>query len=104
MNFSTRLRSLMEENNLNQTELSKQCNICQTSISGWLKGHHPLPTALKTLSIFFGVSTDYLLGYTDKKYTIENKEINEEEKQIIEKYNKASEDTKTAIKRILNLA
>lgn len=103
MNFPERLKLLIKEKNINRATLSKQCNISYTTISGWLKGHRPLPSALKILSNYFNVSTDYLLGYTDIKLTNEQKEINKEEKQIIEKYSNANQETKIIIKKILNI-
>lgn len=103
MDFCDRLKLLMKENNLNQSALSKQCNISQTTISGWLRGHRPLPSALKILADYFNVSTDYLIGYTDTQYTNDQKEINEEEKQIIIKYNNAPDSIKTAVKKLLDL-
>ena len=64
--FKDILLDLMNEHNLNQSQLAKQANIPPTTISGWLKaGRLPDYNALIKLSTFFGVSGDFLLGLKD---------------------------------------
>lgn len=65
--FNERLRELREDNNLTQTKLAKELNIDQRSLSFYEIGkYEPNLDTLIRISIFFHVSTDYLLGLTDK--------------------------------------
>lgn len=101
--FWERLESLLKEKNLRQTDLAKICNIKDGTISTWKKGYVPQRQTLKILADYFNVTTDYLLGYTDIKLKIEEKQIDEEEKQLIKNYNKANQETQFIIKKILNM-
>lgn len=72
--FSTRLRELRKEKKLTQQQLaailSKVANtsIATTTISSYeLADKQPTLDTLICLADFFNVSTDYLLGRTDKK-------------------------------------
>lgn len=64
--FNERLRELREDNNLTQAKLAKELHIDQRSISFYEIGkYEPNLDTLIKISIFFQVSTDYLLGLTD---------------------------------------
>ena len=67
MNFPDTIRNLRADNKITQKELSKAINIAQSTISGWEQGlFQPTADALIQLSLFFGVSADYLLGLEDE--------------------------------------
>lgn len=66
MTFSERLKSLRKEHNLTQDDLGKVLNYGRTAISGYESGRNePSYDVLETLSNYFDVSIDYLLGKTD---------------------------------------
>lgn len=66
--FNERLRELREENNLTQIQLSRELLIDQRSLSFYEIGkYEPNIDTIKRMSIFFNVSSDYLLGLTDEK-------------------------------------
>ncbi len=66
--FNERLRELREDNNLTQTNLAKELFIDQRSLSFYEIGkYEPNLDTLKRMSLFFNVSTDYILGLTDEK-------------------------------------
>ena len=46
---------------------AKIIGIPSASITGWKKGSMPRSNAIEKISTYFGVTTDYLLGYTDIK-------------------------------------
>ena len=71
-----RLKELRKEFNLTQTKLAKKLNIANTIISEYERGHYPISTAtLYSLSNKFHISSDYLLGKTNKiKYLEKPKE------------------------------
>lgn len=66
--FNERLKELREELNLTQTKLANELLIDQRSLSFYEIGkYEPNIDTLKRMSIFFNVSSDYLLGLTDEK-------------------------------------
>ncbi len=71
-----RLKELRKEFNLTQAKLAKKLNIANTIISEYERGHYPISTAtLYSLSNKFHISSDYLLGKTNKiKYLEKPKE------------------------------
>ncbi|WP_025692835.1 helix-turn-helix domain-containing protein [Paenibacillus zanthoxyli] len=61
-----RIRDLREDKDLTQQELANMLHITQATYSRYESGDLDIPTAvLITLSKFYGVSIDYLLGQTD---------------------------------------
>lgn len=63
MNFQNRLKSLRENRQLSQLELSKKLNISNVTLSQYENGvRKPDINTLDELATFFNVTTDYLLG------------------------------------------
>ena len=74
MNFVyfPRLRDLREDRDMNQTEIAKLLFTSQTVYSRYERGALTIPVEhLLILADFYGVSTDYILGRTNKKETAE---------------------------------
>lgn len=62
-----KIKELRIEKNLTQKQLSEKLKIAQSSISEWEKGkYEPTATAIKQISIFFNVTSDFLLGLEDE--------------------------------------
>ncbi|MBQ9117950.1 MAG: helix-turn-helix transcriptional regulator [Clostridia bacterium] len=65
--FAQRLKELHVENNLTQAELAHAIGYTQRAVSKWINGQaEPSATAILRCAEFFDVSTDYLLGVSDK--------------------------------------
>lgn len=63
-----RIRSLREDKDLTQTELSKILGMSQTGYSKYETGENDIPThILLKLADFYNTSIDYLLGLTDNR-------------------------------------
>lgn len=63
MNFSNKLRCLIEEQNLTQKKVANDLNIAPSTIGGYVQGSsEPDFETLKRLAKYFDVSTDYLLN------------------------------------------
>ena len=63
-----RLKQLREEADISQKVLADYLNIRQNTYSQYENGQRQLPIeALIKLSRYYKVSTDYILGLTDKK-------------------------------------
>ncbi|MCT4583758.1 MAG: helix-turn-helix domain-containing protein [Peptostreptococcaceae bacterium] len=96
--FAKRLKELRKNSKMTQRDLSKILNIRDTAISKYELGQRePNISMLKNISIFFGVSIDYLVGRTDiKDCAIENQKCaskndldwSESEYNQIEKFKK----------------
>ena len=66
MVFKERLKELRISKKLSQMQLALQTNISQSAIAKWELGKtEPTASAIITLAIFFGETTDYLLGLED---------------------------------------
>lgn len=61
-----RIRDLREDNDLTQKEVAKMLNCSQQVYSNYELGQRDIPTdILIKLSLFYKVSTDYILGLSD---------------------------------------
>jgi len=62
-----RILELMERDSINAAELSKIAGVGTSTISAWKKGlQKPSVDAVNKLSDYFGVTTDFILGKTDR--------------------------------------
>lgn len=62
------IRDLREDNDITQSEMARHLNCSQQVYSNYELGQRDIPTdILIKLADFYGVSTDYLLGLTEKK-------------------------------------
>lgn len=66
MKFGERLKELRTEKGISLLALSKEVNISNATLCRWENGISDVSgEGLITLSKFFGVTTDYLLGLED---------------------------------------
>lgn len=64
--FSQRLRELRQDKNLSMKQLAKEINTTDAAISNWENGiNEPKISFLKSIAIYFNVSSDYLIGLED---------------------------------------
>ena len=64
--FAIRLKELRKEKNLTQKQLAEILQTTDDSIFSWEKGRsQPSIETIRKLCLFFGVSSDYLLGLSD---------------------------------------
>lgn len=70
--FSNRLTALRKERELTQGDLAKIISKKRSTVSGYeTEGKEPDLDTICFLANFFGVSTDYLLGYSDERNHVE---------------------------------
>lgn len=63
-----RLRDLREDADMTQTQIAKYLGMSQTGYSKYETGENDVPTqVLIKLAMLYRVTTDYLLGISDKK-------------------------------------
>ncbi len=66
MQLGERLRALRQEKSLTQSQLGSHFNLAESTISLYESGKRsPDYEMLKKFALFFNVTTDYLLGYTE---------------------------------------
>lgn len=64
----TRIRSLREDKDLTQRQIAQMLGMSQTGYSKYETGENDIPThVLIKLADFYGTTTDYILGRTDRK-------------------------------------
>lgn len=81
--IGNRIKETREKNNLTQSALSKKLGISRSAVNAWEMGISvPSAQYLVELSELFNVSTDYLLGLSEKE-TIDISDLSDEEKQMI---------------------
>ncbi|UII56678.1 helix-turn-helix domain-containing protein [Cytobacillus spongiae] len=70
-----RILELRKKSKITQEELGKRINVTKVSISGYENGNRtPDTETLQKLADFFEVTTDYLLGRTDKPNQVDSEE------------------------------
>ena len=68
MTYQERLRALREDNDLTQTQIATMLGIAQTTYSQYELDKRCMPIEyIIALCKFYNVSSDYLLGLSDKK-------------------------------------
>lgn len=68
MNMGEKLKSLRLEKNLTQKQIADRIGLAVSAVSSYESGsRYPSYDVLVKLSRIFHVSTDYLLGITDKR-------------------------------------
>jgi transcriptional regulator with XRE-family HTH domain len=79
----TRIKQLRQKHGITQTELARIMSVTRSSVNAWEMGIS-VPTAAKLveLSIYFHVSTDYILGLESAE-TINLDSLSEEQKSLI---------------------
>ena len=66
--YFQRLRDLREDSDMNQTQIAEILFTSQTVYSRYERGARTIPVEhLLILADFYGVSTDYILGRTNKR-------------------------------------
>lgn len=71
MNYIKRIRDLREDNDKTQQQIADLLGTSQTMYARYERGANELPIRhLITLADYYNVTTDYILGRTDKKSKI----------------------------------
>lgn len=67
MNYIKRIRDLREDHDKTQAEIASVLGTSQTMYARYERGANELPLHhLITLCKYYGVSADYILGFSDK--------------------------------------
>lgn len=100
--FTERLKSLRKEAGLTQKDVAEHLGIKQPTYAQWENGRtKPKGETLEKFANFFNVSTDYLLGNSDYKTTIDQDIEEAIQRSVAYQGNPISEDDKQAISDFL---
>lgn len=69
--FYERLALLCKEKQISLTKLIEELGMSNGNLSKWKGGNVPKGTTLSRIAKYFGVSTDYLLGNSDVKESLD---------------------------------
>lgn len=90
-----RIKELREEVGMTQKELADTIGVDRTSIAKWESGASGAKSEmLEKLASFFSVSTDYLLGRTDRKTPAPETQDGSEDREIREYLQMIKDDSK----------
>ena len=63
MNFGSKIKELLDERNMTQKQLAEELNVGVTTLGNYIRGiREPDYNILCKIALYFGVSTDMLLG------------------------------------------
>lgn len=102
-NFSRRLSTLLDENNMTQTQLAKEVGTSNVTICRYITGERtPRIDVLTKIANVFNVSLDYLLGFTKEFENTENSQntLNYNIEMTIRQIYDIDSKTKLSIKQI----
>ena len=105
MNYGKNLKNLRIEKKLTQKELANELNIAKQTYNHYELQENILPIKhLNTISNFYNVSIDYILGLTERKnYENCKKEINKiEAGHRLKEFRKQNKLTQVKLANILN--
>ena len=87
------------------TAVALELNIARSSVSYWRSGAVPKQDILVKIAKRFNVSVDYLLGEEDKeKKTTDNDGLSEEEKALLDLFNRVPADSRPMILEMIRAA
>lgn len=91
MNFYERLENTLKARNITIYKMCKDLEISTNTIGNYKKGTIPKIDIVDTISLYLGVSTDYLIRGKEAKYIIQ------------EAYDAADPGTQAAVRKLLDV-
>ncbi len=96
MKLGQTIQHLREESNMRQSELAKELKLGRTTISNYENNYSEpdLDTLIKIANLF-GVSTDYLLGISDIRYSLDC--VTTKETKVLNYYRRLNDENQDII-------
>ena len=64
--IGARIQNIIDDRDTTQTALAKQIGVAQTTLNGYMKGHHKFPPdTFAAIARALNISTDYIFGLTN---------------------------------------
>lgn len=105
--FKVRLKSLREGMGMTQQEFADTFGVSKGTIGMWESGAREPKSLedLRRIAVFFGVSTDYLLGQDKKRPApMDGDGLSEEQRDLIRLFGEASPEIQAAALAVLRSA
>ncbi len=103
MNFNVRLRQLRQKNKLTQSELADILGLKPTAISNYeSQRNEPSFDKLISLSKYFDVSCDYLLGVSDAYLPVGGEVLDKDIVEFFDLYQQLSTENALELKNFTN--
>ncbi len=98
-----RLKELREQKRLSQEGLAIKLNVSQSTISAYEVGDRtPDLTTLITITKFFNVSLDYLVGLSDIKHALKSSDLSPDELEHLHRYRELSDRDREKVKAYID--
>ena len=105
MNFWEIFYNLCTINGVAPNTVAKELGISSGSITWWKKGErNPSQRALKSIADYFGVSVSYLLGNEEKEKALNENNLTESEKVLLELFNQVPEKQQELVLQMIKAA
>lgn len=103
--FYERFARLCEQKKMSCSAVIVENGFSSGNLKNWKNGRIPKPEILQKLASYFNVSVDYLLGEEDKnKKTTENDGLSEEEKALLDLFNRVPADSRKMVLEMIRVA
>lgn len=103
MQHYQRIRDLREDNDLTQEALCKKLYMHKTTYTNYEQGKHTVPLDFAVLlADFYNVSLDYIAGRTNFPKGSADAALQDDVRQIIEKYTSLTERNKGRLEQFLD--
>lgn len=93
--FVLMLEKLLSQKGVRRADLIRATGIPNTTIASWYKGSQPSADKVLLIAAYFGVTVEYLL--TGKSENNNNIVLNDDEKDLLEKYRRLNAADKNSI-------
>lgn len=103
LSFISRYEAILKERRITKAQFYKDCSVSDAAVSQWRKGKtKPATTTMSRIADYLGVTVGYLLtGEEEKRQTVDDLTLDEEEKKLIEMFKNATPELKAAAMAIL---
>lgn len=95
--ITSRIDSLLSENNLKRADLVRGTGISEGTIRGWIKGSTPSAEAAYKVAKYLNVSIEWLVTGITEKENENNILLSEEERALIEIFRHLDDRDKNAV-------
>lgn len=93
-----RIQELRKTAGMKQTDLAVRLSVGRTTVSNYELGYHSMdPDVIKRLCEIFGVTADYLLGFSSQR----SNAISDADAELVAAYHAAPESVRTGIDALL---
>ncbi len=99
---ANRLYELRKSRNLTQTAVAYQLNLSLSRISAYENGENIPCNTLVEFAVFYGVSIDYILCFSDSKASGLEANLRLSEQKLLDMYRNFAPDAKVLIDGVVN--